>query len=330
MRPPSILWFVPGVFLGASLLACGGARREQPESTSTSTNASVREPLKVSSGDVTLDGDLLLPASPRDHVPVVVFVHGSGRLDRDGNGPGLQCDSYKLLALALAEHGVASYRYDKRGAGKSRPDLPPEMRTLDRFVDDVVAITEQLRRDPRVGRVTLLGHSEGSDVVLLAANRAKPDALILAGGSGRPLVDVLRTQLANQVDAATLASFERLVGDVRLGRAIEDVPPDLTPLFRPSALPWLRSSLDEDPTSAAREVRLPVLIVRGELDAQVGKDDDANLARAMPHARRIEIPRANHLLKEESSIALPQPSYSDPARPLAPGAVEALLSGVAR
>jgi pimeloyl-ACP methyl ester carboxylesterase len=271
-----------------------------------------------------------MPHARSDHVPVIIFVHGSGRLDRDGNGAGLHCDSYRLLALALAEHGVASYRYDKRGAGKSHPDLPPEKRTLDRFVDDVVAVTEQVRRDPRVGRVTLLGHSEGSNVVLLAANRAKPDALILAGGPGRPLVEVLRAQLESQIDAATLVSFERLVSEVRLGHALDGVPKDLEPLFRPSALPWLRSSLDEDPTNAAHGVRLPVVIVRGEFDAQVGKDDVANLARAMPHARSVEVPRANHVFKEESSIALPQPSYSDPSKPIARGTVEAFLSGVAR
>ncbi|HVH46161.1 MAG TPA: alpha/beta fold hydrolase [Labilithrix sp.] len=242
----------------------------------------------------------------------------------------MRCDSYKALAFALAEHGVASYRYDKRGAGKSQADLPPEARTLNRFVDDVVAVTEHLRGDPRFDRLTLLGHSEGSDVVLLAANRAKPDAIVLAGGSGRPLVDVLRTQLAAQVDAATVASFERLVIALRAGHALENVPPALEPLFRPSSLPWLQSSLDEDPSRTAREVRLPTLIVRGEFDAQVGRDDAANLASAMPHARTIEVPRANHLLKEESSLKLPQPSYEDPRYPLAKGAIDAILSGVAR
>ena len=304
--------------------------RESPHGSARPLAAG-REPMRVPSGNVVLDGELLWPeAFSADSIPIVILVHGSGRIDRDGNGPGLSCDSYKLIALGLASRGIASFRYDKRGFGRSDPDIPPEARTLDRLVDDVVAIVARLRQHPRAGRITLLGHSEGSDVVLLATPRARPDALILAGGSGRPLVDVLRTQLAAQVDESTLRAFERLIVELRAGRALDDVPAALEPLFRERSIPWLRSSLDEDPTKAASAVHVPVLVVRGEYDAQVGSEDTARLKAAIPHARIVGVPRANHLFKLESSIAFPQKSYDDPSIRLAPEAIGTIALGVAR
>src|SRR5690349_24675735 len=55
-----------------------------------------------------------------DRVPLAVIIAGSGPTDRDGNSvQGLQTDAYKQLAQALADPGIASVRYDKRGIGGS-------------------------------------------------------------------------------------------------------------------------------------------------------------------------------------------------------------------
>jgi len=48
--------------------------------------------------------------------PVVLIIPGSGPTDRDGNsGLGVKASTYRLLAEALAERGIASARTDKRG-----------------------------------------------------------------------------------------------------------------------------------------------------------------------------------------------------------------------
>jgi len=65
-----------------------------------------------------LSGTLLKPANVEDP-PVVLLIAGSGPTDRNGNqgltGPG----ELRQLAEALAERGIASLRYDKRGIGRS-------------------------------------------------------------------------------------------------------------------------------------------------------------------------------------------------------------------
>src|SRR6185437_11043535 len=79
--------------------------------------------LKTPTGDIA--GSLVVGPGTGPH-PVVLIIAGSGPTDRDGNSPApvapgrtLDTDSYKLLAQALAAHGIASVRYDKRGIGAS-------------------------------------------------------------------------------------------------------------------------------------------------------------------------------------------------------------------
>ncbi|WP_039786173.1 acyl-CoA thioester hydrolase, partial [Actinoalloteichus spitiensis] len=65
-----------------------------------------------------LAGTLTLPAGPGPH-PAVLLLHGSGPLDRDGNTPKLPTNLGPALASALAANGIATLRYDRRGAGRT-------------------------------------------------------------------------------------------------------------------------------------------------------------------------------------------------------------------
>src|SRR5262245_31102311 len=71
---------------------------------------------------LTVDGLALTYLRPEgsDRVPIAVIIAGSGPTDRDGNSlQGLKTDAYKQLAEALADLGIATVRYDKRGLGGS-------------------------------------------------------------------------------------------------------------------------------------------------------------------------------------------------------------------
>jgi hypothetical protein len=107
----------------------------------------VRElPVQVP-GEPPLAGTLTLPDAPAP-VPAVLLATGSGPLDRDSNHRRLRFDVTRALAHALAEGGLASLRYDKRGVGGS----PGDWRAAGLYdnVDDLARVLGALATRPEV------------------------------------------------------------------------------------------------------------------------------------------------------------------------------------
>lgn len=310
------------------LLLAAGCASSSPRAPATS--APKAERVETARSGTVLRGTLLVPSGV-DRFPAVVLAHGTGRLDRDGNTPGERGPStYRLLAEALAARGIAVVRWDKRGFGESKP-VTPEERTVDHLARDVAAWRDELKDDRRVCATTLVGHSEGGQIVMLALSKSPADALVTVGGSGRPLRDVLHQQVKAQVDAAAYEAFSRALDRVARGEPPGEVPEALAPLFIPRGLFWLRSELDVDPAKLAATVNVPMTIVQGDTDAQVSVEDDAKrLAAANPRAKLVVLPHVNHMLKTEAKRELPQASYDTPDLPLADGVADAVASGVAR
>jgi pimeloyl-ACP methyl ester carboxylesterase len=288
------------------------------------------EPIEVSNGAVTLRGDLWMPKGASGKLPVVLLIAGSGPTDRDGNNAmGVESDAYRMLAEALATRGIASLRYDKRGVGRSSHDFDASSLVLDDFVADAGAIAAKLRSDPRFSTLTLAGHSEGGPIALLLAQKTPPDALVLLASPGRPLLSVIREQLAAKLDAAATADLDRILAAITSGSSPDPVPEALAPLFNPTVRPMIRSLLAVDPAALLRKLpKLRTAIIQGEHDAQVKEVDARALVKVRPDAKLTLLPTMNHVFKEEASAALPQPSYSDPSRPLAPGFVDAVVAAV--
>lgn len=103
-----------------------------------------------------------------------------------------------MLAYALAQNGIASVRYDKRGVGASRyAGFDQQNIRLTHYAKDAARWIKELKADRRFSRVVVVGHSEGSIVSLLAASDgAQIDGIITIAGVGRSLDQVLKDQLS--------------------------------------------------------------------------------------------------------------------------------------
>jgi pimeloyl-ACP methyl ester carboxylesterase len=294
--------------------------------------ASIEEPAQLVTPSGTLHGTLLAPAAAKP-VPVVLLIAGSGPTDRNGNSrilPGAN-NSLKMLAEALAARGIASLRYDKRGIGESSAGAPAEKDLrFETYVDDAAAWAAQLKKDARLSRVIIAGHSEGALIGTIAAQRGGASAFVSIAGVSRPADAVLRGQLAGKLPPDLQAANEKILAALKSGKTVEDVPPSLVALYRSSVQPYLISWFRYDPAAEIKKLTIPVLIVQGTTDIQVGVDDARALAAAKPSARLQIVEGMNHLMKRVEADRNKQiASYSDPTLPIDARAVDAIAAFIA-
>lgn len=100
----------------------------------------------------------------------MLLIAGSGPTDRDGNSrsAGISPNTLELLAQGLAERGISSLRFDKRGVAASAAALSSESDiTLNTEVEDVRRWERFLLRQPHIACIVLAGHSEGALLAML-------------------------------------------------------------------------------------------------------------------------------------------------------------------
>jgi pimeloyl-ACP methyl ester carboxylesterase len=323
-----------GLVVGFVLASAGCATQSATPSETPVTPAPIaiaEEPatLKTPTGDVF--GTLELPAAPPP-VPLVLIIAGSGPTDRNGNTPALpgSNNSLKMLADGLAARGIASLRYDKRGIAASRAAMTSESDIrFNHFIEDAEAWVAQLRTDKRFSTVTIVGHSEGSLIGMVAASGAAADGFVSLEGAGRKAQDILAEQLKAQLPPDLMSPSERIMAKLSSGEIPDSVPPALNALFRPSVMPYLISWFQYDPAAEIGKLSIRVLIVQGTTDVQVSMDDAKALAAGNPAAHFVTIEGMNHILKEVSGDRLAQiPKYSDPSLPVVPKLIDELAAFV--
>jgi len=97
------------------------------------------------------------------HHPILLFLHG---------GPGLaQIGFIRRYQTELEKHFIV-VNWDQRGAGKSyNPDLDPESLTLEQLVQDTYELIQYLLNRFHQKKIFLVGHSWGSVIGALVAQR---------------------------------------------------------------------------------------------------------------------------------------------------------------
>lgn len=257
-----------------------------------------------------LAGTLELPAGDGPF-PAVLLLTGSGPIDRDSNHKKLRFGITVQVASALAEAGVASFRYDKRGAGAS----PGDWRTVGFWdnVDDAAAALEMLRACPEVDptRVAVAGHSEGAvQAVALAARGATVAGVALLAASARCGEQMLLWQ--TQAILPTLPRPVRLLLRLlpvdpvaRVARNHAKLKATTADVVRMDGArlnaKWFREYLAYDPADDLPRITAPVLAITGGKDLQVDPADLAVVERraAGPVQTRL-VPDLTHSMRRQA------------------------------
>ena len=282
----------------------------------TTAHAEERE-VTIDGGKAPLHGALLTPAGGARTSVAVLIISGSGPTDRDSNSAiaAIRPGSLKMLADGLAAEGVVSLRFDKRGVAASIPAYPGEADLrFTTYVDDAVAWGRRLIAEPGVRCIVIAGHSEGSLIGMMVAQRIPVCGLVSIAGAGRPAGVVMQEQLSAQPEPDRTRMLG-VLAELMAGHTVQTTAPT-DALFRPSIQPYLMSWMPIDPASEVKKVKAPVLIIQGERDIQVAMADADALSKARPDAQRLILPQANHILKDAradrtGNIA----TYSDPLFP---------------
>ena len=283
--------------------------------------ASASVPVTLSTDTGEIHGTLSVPDNASR--TAVLIIAGSGPTDRNGNSlvTGIATNTYKMLADSLAAHGYASLRYDKRGVAASAAAATDESQlTFDAYIDDAAAWAEWLAADERFDRVVLAGHSEGGLIALVAAKRSdKVVAVVTLAGVGESIDATLRRQLGTQPEPYR-SECMRIIDELKAGRTVSDPMPELAALFRPSVQPFLISQMRYEPSTEARTLTQPLLVVQGTTDIQINLNDAIKLSTVNPRTRLTIVSEMNHVLKPCASLdqQAQMMTYINDTLPLAP------------
>ena len=235
------------------------------------------------SGDATLAGSLTIPPA-LGRKPAVVLIGGSGPSSGSTMTP---------FADHLSGLGLVTLVYDKRGSGRSTGSWATA--SLEGLVDDAEAAMRFVAARPEVdpARVGVWAVSQGGWIVSALARRSTPPAfaIVLTGGGTTPR-EVELYGHRNQLEHAGATRAEREEAEALLARYFdwlgtgEGRPALDRAIEEARGTSWYKVlSLDRvlpsernrpnwawvaayDPVPDIARMRMPVLIVLGDLDRQ--------------------------------------------------------------
>jgi len=278
------------------------------------------EESKVNVG--AIDAVLSMPAGV-DKPPVALLIAGSGSTDHDGNGPQAKPATLKKLSDELVAQGIATLRYDKRGAGGWKKEFgnPADFRFKD-YVDDAAALVDYLRGSGKFSKLAVIGHSEGGLVAILATQRVRVDRLVLLTTAARKQGDLLKAQLEKQLPPEKLEPIAKAIDAIMAGQIVDPPPAGLA--IAPSMQPGIASAFAEDPIDHLKKIDVPTLIAAGGRDRQLARLDFLALTTADFAAKSLWLSDMNHVLVDVTDDADDVASYNQAERPLDPDLIDAV------
>ncbi|MEO1033206.1 MAG: alpha/beta hydrolase [Bacteroidota bacterium] len=275
----------------------------------------ISEELLLMNDSIQLPGTLTYNKN-LERQPLIIFVQGSGNPDRNGNQPalGINANYIKVLRDGLNRNNIAFYSYDKRNVTKA--NMPTLMKhfVFEDLVEDVSTAILHFKSEKRFNHITLLGHSQGALVALLAVSN-DIDKYISLAGLGTSVDMAITRQISAQNESLGQSAkdhFEELndTGDIK------EVNPMLLSIFAKANLDFLKSYMKYHPTDEISKLKIPTLIINGTKDIQVTVKDAEALHKANPSSKLAVIEKMNHVLKVIENDSDNLTSYSNVNFPL--------------
>lgn len=202
--------------------------------------------------------------------------------------------------------------------------------TFDDSVEVVLLLLKMLEEDSRIGNIGIIGHSEGSLVALLAAQKCNVEFTISLAGNADPISQQLIKQVrAIDYDSAVL--LEKRLDQISRSHYEMTGNPIVDAVILEGSEAYLASWMQYDPQAILQTLRVPALVVKGDMDEHLHTSDECFEASTMPaHVEIKEIKNMGHLLKEVHTQNDIVRSYRDRTMPLHPDLVETINTFIAR
>ena len=279
-----------------AIIPIPSAQKQSNPSQSAASAPAITQPgftereVSFTSGDTSIPGTLCLPHDAKGKLPITVMVQGSGPHDRDetvaANKP------FADIAHGLAEHGIASLRYDKRTflirQGTLSKPAGADVVTLKwEIEDDAVAALDFARKFPEADpqRVFLLGHSLGAMTAPYAVQSTPwVRGVVMMASASRPhyayVDDQIRVLMndSGKTDAEIAATLDKqhgLISDIEAGK----MPPNQ--MLRGVPVHYMREMIALNPAEQLTREKIPALVLQGGKDVQVFKPDFDLLKQAL-------------------------------------------------
>ena len=261
------------------------------------------EEILIKNDSIELPGTLTYAT---EKSPLIIWVHGSGNVDRNGNQlPMIKANYIKQLRDSINKEGISFYSYDKRTANKNNVVFMMKNGVdFKDFADDVQKVVTHFKNEKRFTSITLIGHSQGSLVAMLASKDI--DKYISVAGPSKSADKAIIKQIQEKapfLDSITKAHFKELkeTGEIKV------VNPMLLSIFAKPNQSFLNSWMQYNPSEEIKKLTIPVLIIQGDKDIQVQVSDAEALHEANQNSELLVIKNMNHVLKniekEEDNLA---------------------------
>ena len=233
-------------------------------------------------------------------------------------------NSLKKLAESLSSQGIATFRYDKRVVKQIKTGNIDKNTMFDDFVKDAISVIEYFKKTGAFSKIYVIGHSQGSLVGMLAGKN-RIDGFVSISGAGKSIDSVVIDQVQKTAPQFT-EDTKRAFGVMRSGHTTTDYPPALFSIFNPEIQPFMMNWMQYNPKEIIKSLDMPILIINGTNDLQVGTEEAKSLKNADPSAELKIIEKMNHIMFIIDGDDLENAkSYNESVRPISQDVINAIV-----